>query len=79
MLKRCLVALIRFYQRALSPMKWPTCRFYPSCSDYVIEALEKRGILLGFILGIWRILRCNPLSRGGYDPVPEKEDRCGPQ
>lgn len=77
MLKSLLVAAIRVYQRAISPMKWPSCRYYPSCSEYFIQALEKRGVVIGFLLGIWRIVRCNPLCRGGYDPVPEKRGKSG--
>lgn len=50
----------------------PSCRFYPTCSAYAIEAIEKRGVVVGTMLAIWRILRCNPFSKGGFDPVPEK-------
>jgi len=52
----------------------PTCRFLPTCSEYAVEAVHERGIVVGFGLAVWRILRCNPLFRGGYDPVPH---RCG--
>jgi len=62
--------LIRFYQNFLSPLKPPVCRFTPSCSKYALEAIEKYGPFKGLILAIWRILRCNPFSKGGYDPVP---------
>lgn len=62
---------VRFYRRVLSPMKRaPTCRFLPTCSEYAVEAVQKRGIVIGGGLAAWRILRCNPLFRGGYDPVP---------
>lgn len=71
MIKRCLIFAARLYQRTLSPMKLPSCRFYPSCSAYFIEAVETHGALKGLLLGVYRILRCNPFSRGGYDPVPE--------
>lgn len=65
--------MIRFYQKYLSPLKRsPTCRFYPTCSAYAIEAFEKRGFFVGMILTVYRILRCNPFCRGGYDPVPDK-------
>ena len=64
----CLAA-IRFYQRAISPLKGPTCRFVPSCSDYAVDAIQKRGVIVGIAKTAWRILRCNPLCRGGYDPV----------
>ena len=60
-------------------MKPPCCRFTPSCSAYAIEAFQKRGFFVGFGLTVWRILRCNPFSRGGYDPVPEprrKRKKC---
>jgi putative membrane protein insertion efficiency factor len=50
-------------------MLGPRCRFYPTCSEYAIEAIQKKGIFKGFFLAVWRILRCNPLSAGGYDPV----------
>jgi len=62
---------VAFYRRVLSPMKRaPTCRFMPTCSEYAIEAVHKRGIVVGGALASWRILRCNPLFRSGYDPVP---------
>lgn len=67
------MALIRFYQRYLSRQKaYPTCRFTPTCSSYALEAFEKRGFFVGLLLSVWRILRCSPLSPGGYDPVPEQ-------
>lgn len=53
-------------------MKRPTCRFTPSCSQYALDALGKHGVIFGLSLSIWRILRCNPFSKGGEDPVPEK-------
>ena len=64
--------MIRFYQRSISPAKPPCCRFSPSCSAYAIEAIEKRGAIVGLSLAFFRILRCNPFSKGGYDPVPER-------
>ena len=66
-----MVFMIRVYQRAISPFLPRVCRFQPSCSQYFIEALQKRGVLMGTLLGLWRILRCNPLCRAGYDPVPD--------
>ncbi len=61
---------LRFYRRFLSPLKPPLCRFYPSCSSYAIEAIETRGLLKGGALAAWRLLRCQPLCRGGFDPLP---------
>ncbi len=62
--------LIRGYQVAISPMLPPACRFEPSCSVYGYEAIAKYGIIKGGRLAVWRVCRCNPLCRGGYDPVP---------
>lgn len=69
---RCLfIYPIKFYQKFLSPLKGRgTCKYTPTCSQYAIEAFEKHGVIKGFILASWRLLRCNPFSRGGYDPVP---------
>ena len=70
-MKKILIAIIRFYQRNISPYKGgATCRFVPTCSEYALEALEKYGALKGSLLAIRRILRCHPISKGGYDPVP---------
>ena len=69
--KDLLINGIRFYQRYLSPLKsGTTCKFYPTCSVYAVEAIEKHGAIKGTLLAVWRILRCNPFSKGGYDPVP---------
>lgn len=70
--KNWLIALIRFYQRHISAHTAPCCRFSPTCSAYAIEALQKHGVFFGCGLALWRLLRCNPLFRGGYDPVPER-------
>ena len=71
-MKRVLLALIRFYRRELSPRKRkPCCRYFPTCSQYAVTALERYGALKGSRLAAWRILRCNPFSKGGYDSVPE--------
>ena len=68
--KRALLWLIRFYRAAISPMHAPCCRFTPTCSQYALEAVEKYGAVKGGYLALRRILRCNPLCKGGYDPVP---------
>ena len=68
--KRMLLWLIRFYRTSVSPMHRPCCRFIPTCSQYALEAIEKYGALKGGFLALRRILRCNPLCKGGYDPVP---------
>lgn len=68
-----MLILIRVYQLVISPVIPSCCRFYPSCSQYAIEALEKHGIIRGTYLTIRRISHCHPLHTGGYDPVPEKE------
>ncbi|NHT16426.1 membrane protein insertion efficiency factor YidD [Cellulomonas sp. IC4_254] len=68
--RRLLVLLIRGYQRFLSPLTPPTCRFYPSCSAYAVIALERHGVIRGTRLAVWRILRCNPWNPGGVDDVP---------
>jgi len=69
-----LIGLIRFYQKNLSPRKQaPSCKYIPVCSVYAIEAFERFGLIKGFFLAVYRVLRCNPFSRGGYDPVPERK------
>jgi len=67
--KKVLVFILRTYKRYLSRILPPSCRFYPTCSTYTIEAIEKYGFLKGGLIAILRILRCNPFSKGGYDPV----------
>lgn len=69
---RMMLALIRFYQWFISPVLGPHCRFHPSCSHYMAEAILRHGPLRGFLLGIRRISRCHPWNPGGYDPVPPK-------
>lgn len=72
-MKYLCIALIKFYRKYLSRLKSnPTCRFTPTCSAYALEAYQKRGFIVGTILTVWRILRCNPFCAGGYDPVPER-------
>ncbi|MBR3917825.1 MAG: membrane protein insertion efficiency factor YidD [Clostridia bacterium] len=68
-MKKLFLFLIKFYQKNISPMKKPCCRFYPTCSQYALEAIQKYGAFKGFFLALWRILRCNPFCKGGYDPV----------
>lgn len=74
-MKRVFLFLIRFYQKAISPTKPPCCKYTPTCSQYAVEAIERFGAFRGLGLAVWRFLRCNPMSRGGYDPVPEKTKR----
>lgn len=69
-MKSILISLIKIYQKHISPYKGVKCPYYPSCSAYGIEALEKHGFFKGSLLMLWRIVRCNPFSRGGVDPVP---------
>ena len=66
------VAVLRFYQRWISPAFGQRCRYYPSCSEYAVQAVQRFGILRGLLLATWRLLRCNPWSRGGVDPVEEQ-------
>ena len=63
---------IIIYRKFISPLKPPCCRYYPSCSSYALQAVEKHGVIKGALLGGWRLLRCNPFARGGVDYVPEK-------
>ncbi|MCI8554310.1 MAG: membrane protein insertion efficiency factor YidD [Clostridiales bacterium] len=74
-MKRILIALIHFYQRHISSATAPSCRFTPTCSAYALEAIERFGAFRGTGLALWRLLRCQPLCRPGYDPVPEKKPR----
>ncbi len=74
-MKRPFISLIKLYQKYVSPLKQPCCKYIPTCSNYAVQAIERFGVLKGSCLAIFRILRCNPFSRGGYDPVPEKRVR----
>ena len=81
---RLLVAIVllpvRVYRRVLSPMKRvPTCRYLPTCSEYAVEAVQSRGIVVGIALAVWRVLRCNPFVSGGHDPVPSPRCRAHAQ
>lgn len=79
MIRTTMMLLIRGYQKFISPCLPPMCRFRPTCSQYFLEALQKRGLFKGTWLGIYRLLRCHPFCEGGYDPVPEKEINIDPR
>lgn len=78
-MKHFMIWLIGLYCKYISPLKPPCCRFTPTCSAYAVEAYKKRGFFVGTLLTVWRILRCNPFSKGGYDPVPERGLRNPPE
>ena len=69
-MKKLLIILIKWYRKYISPLKRTKCPYVPSCSEYGLEAIQKYGALKGSFLALWRIIRCNPFSKGGYDPVP---------
>jgi len=71
---KVLVALIRVYQRCVSPVLGAHCRFTPTCSQYAIDAIRMHGPIVGTAYALWRIARCQPLCKGGYDPVPQRRD-----
>lgn len=73
MLKKILIGFVQFYQKFISPMFPPSCRYTPTCSSYMIQSIERFGAIKGTGMGVWRILRCHPFVKGGYDPVPEKK------
>lgn len=70
-LRNLVILPVKFYQKVISPLFPPSCRYYPTCSTYMIQAVEKHGVVLGLLMGSARILRCNPFVRGGHDPVPD--------
>ncbi len=74
-MKRPLILLIKFYRKSISPYTPPSCRYTPTCSQYGLEAIERFGAFKGGFMTLWRILRCNPFFKGGYDPVPEKKKK----
>ncbi len=74
-MKDFLTKIIRFYQRRISPLFGPKCRFYPTCSQYALEAIEVHGAFKGTILAVRRLMRCNILFPGGVDPVPPKKEK----
>jgi len=69
-MKALVLRLIRFYKRLISPLLPSACRYVPTCSDYAAEAVAVHGVVRGVVLTAWRIMRCNPFTHGGYDPVP---------
>ncbi|MGL5260589.1 MAG: membrane protein insertion efficiency factor YidD [Lachnospiraceae bacterium] len=69
-MKKIIISIIQIYKKYISPLKSTKCPYIPSCSDYGLEAVRKHGVIKGSVLALWRILRCNPFSKGGYDPVP---------
>ena len=74
-MKKIILLLIKLYQKYISIFLGKNCRFYPTCSAYTYEAIEKFGIIKGIFLGIKRIIKCHPFHPGGYDPVPQKRDK----
>ena len=74
-MKKLCILLITAYQKVLSPALGKNCRFIPSCSQYTIDAINEYGVAKGILMGIKRIIRCNPFSKGGYDPVPKKNNK----
>lgn len=74
-MKTILIRFIRLYQKYISPMKKPCCRFYPTCSAYAIEAIERQGVIKGGLKSVWRVLRCNPFGKGGFDPVENEQTK----
>ena len=71
-MRRGAIALLRGYQRWISPLLGARCKYYPSCSEYAVQAIGRYGMLRGSVLAAWRLLRCNPFSHGGYDPVTDQ-------
>lgn len=74
-MKKLFIKIIRFYQKNISSNTSSKCKYYPTCSNYAIEAISIHGAFKGTLLAVFRILRCNPFSKGGYDPVPEKKKK----
>lgn len=74
-MKKLAIGLIKFYRKRISPLKPPSCRFHPTCSQYGLEAIERFGVIKGGYLTIKRILKCHPFHPGGFDPVPEKKPK----
>ena len=74
-MKNFVIERIKFYRRRISPLFPPQCKYYPTCSQYAVTAIERFGLFKGGLLAVWRILRCNPFSNGGVDLVPEKKEK----
>lgn len=74
-MKQAAIKFIKFYQRRISPLFPPRCRYYPTCSQYALTAIERFGLIRGGLLAVWRLMRCNPLFPGGVDLVPEKREK----
>ncbi len=72
-MKKAIILILKGYKKVVSPLFIKSCRFYPTCSEYALTAVEGHGVFKGALMTGWRILRCNPFSRGGYDPVPEQK------
>lgn len=68
-MRNIFINIVKIYQKLISPLFPPSCRFYPTCSNYAIDAFKKYGVFKGGTKAIWRILRCNPFNKGGYDPL----------
>lgn len=77
MLRSAVLVLLRGYQRWISPLSAPRCRFYPSCSQYAVEAISHRGVIMGSAYAVRRLLRCHPFTAGGYDPAPPPKEPTG--
>ncbi|MDR1627416.1 MAG: membrane protein insertion efficiency factor YidD [Oscillospiraceae bacterium] len=74
-MKKFIINMIIFYQKYISHIKKPCCRFFPTCSAYAIESIERFGVTKGIALSVFRMLRCNPFFKGGFDPVPQKTSK----
>ncbi len=74
-MKKFFIRIIRLYQKNISANTSAKCKYYPTCSNYAVEAIEVHGVIKGLVLSVWRILRCNPFSKGGFDPVPLKKEK----
>lgn len=72
--RNCAILIMKLYRRVISPLYGEVCRYYPSCSRYSMEAYQQRGFVLGIVLTLWRLVRCNPFSSGGIDDVPLKQN-----